>query len=53
MANYTRNSEGRKARTNKILNDFGYSANTATKEQREKAEHIAEKTNEMQRKWRG
>lgn len=52
MAYYVSKSDERKERENKILRDFGCNANTATKEQREKAEYIAEKTRELQKNWR-
>lgn len=45
--------EERKARENQILKEFGCNPNGATKEQREKAEYIAEKTMEIQKNWRG
>lgn len=52
MAIIVKNDE-RKARENQILKEFGCNPSQATKEQREQAEYIAEKSNEIQKNWRG
>jgi hypothetical protein len=51
MANVILKSDDRKQRERQILKDFGYSSNTASKEAREKAEYIAEKTMEIKKSW--
>jgi len=52
MANVIIRSEDRKQREEQILRDFGRNSQTASKEDRERAEYIAEKTKEMTRNWR-
>lgn len=52
MANVIIKSDDRKQRQKQILRDFGRNSQTATKEEREKAEYIAEKVNELKKNWR-
>jgi len=52
MANFIVKNEDRQKREEQILKDFGYNPNAATKEEREKAEYIAEKVNELKKNWR-
>lgn len=52
MANFIIKNDGRKNRENQILKEFGCNPAAASKEQMEKAEYIAEKTKELQKKWR-
>ena len=52
MANFIIKDDERKQREAQILRDFGHTSSTATKEQLEKAEYIAEKTMELQKNWR-
>ena len=52
MANFITKNDERKNREEQILKEFGCNPNTASKEQREKAEYIAEKTRELQKNWR-
>ncbi|MFU0784485.1 MAG: Transcriptional regulator [Thermoanaerobacterium thermosaccharolyticum] len=52
MANFIVKNNERKQRENQILRDFGYNSKTATKEAREKAEYIAQKTMEIKKNWR-
>lgn len=51
MANVIIRSDERRQREEQILKDFGYNPNAA-KEEREKAEYIAEKVNELKKNWR-
>ena len=44
--------DDRKQREEQILKEFGCNPNSATKEDREKAEYIAEKVNELKKNWR-
>jgi len=52
MANFIVKNNERKQRENQILRDFGHNSKTATKEAREKAEYIAQKTMEIKKNWR-
>ncbi|ABR48707.1 hypothetical protein Amet_2555 [Alkaliphilus metalliredigens QYMF] len=52
MSNFIVKNNERKQRQEQILKDFGQNSNTASKEAKEKAEYIAEKTMEIKRNWR-
>lgn len=52
MANFIVKNEDRQKREEQILKEFGCNPSTATKEDREKAEYIAEKTIELHKNWR-
>lgn len=52
MANVIIKSDDRRRRQKQILRDFGRNSQTATKEDRERAEYIAEKVSEMKKNWR-
>lgn len=52
MAHVIIKDDDRRRREEQILRDFGRNPNGATKEDREKAEYIAEKTIELQKNWR-
>lgn len=52
MANVIVKNDERKRREQQILRDFGHNSNTASKEAKEKAEYIAEKTMEIKKNWR-